>query len=165
MKTGNPRHRLLLVSFNSCHESDFLAALRRVTLQQPQLLFELWFLSTETAVDFLEVLNTLDRIRSGFFFRGAPCTLGEHMVSCSSLLQSGAATSQVTFRASGTFSVAANSPREGELREYRAGSVLLVYGAGHLLPAEVLCVVSWCFLRISAETWWTAPLQSGSAKK
>ena len=135
MKTDSVRHRLLLVSFNTCHESEFLAALRRFTEQQPGLHFELWFMSTNSAIDFLEVLNILDRIR------GVPGTLGKHMVTCASLLQLGPATSQVTFRASGTFSVAAGSPREGELREYRAGSVLLVHGASTFL-LNALCICS-----------------------
>ena len=72
--TGSVRHRLLLLSSNSSRESEFLAAPRWATTQQPDLPFELWFFRTEPTLELLDVLNTLDRIRSGFFFWGVHLT-------------------------------------------------------------------------------------------
>ena len=59
--------RLLLVTSNSAHESDLLAALRRATSQRPDLQFELTYLDLSPTLDFFTILFSLDRLRSGCF--------------------------------------------------------------------------------------------------
>ena len=82
---------------------------------------------------FLEVpthLIAYDRV----FLRGAPGTL---MVPCASLLQSRAATSQVTFKTSGFIWAASGSSRKSERCKCRVGSVLLAHGADLLWLSKV----------------------------
>ena len=67
VKTSTSVQRLLLVSSNSFHESDFLAALLKATFQRPNLQLELTYLNLCLALDFFAVLSTLDRLRSGYF--------------------------------------------------------------------------------------------------
>ena len=67
VKTSNTVQRLLLVTSNSAHESDFLAALQRATSQRPDLQFELTYLDLSPTLDFFAIFSSLDRLRSGSF--------------------------------------------------------------------------------------------------
>ena len=72
VKTSRPVQRLLLVTSNSAHESDLWTALQRATSQRPDLQFELTYLDLSSALDFIAIFSSFDRLRSGYF---AGCTL------------------------------------------------------------------------------------------
>ena len=59
--------RLLLVTSNSAHESDFLVALRKANSQRPDLHFELTYLDLSPTLDFFAMFFSLGRLRSGYF--------------------------------------------------------------------------------------------------
>ena len=65
--TTSSVHRLLLVTSNSSHESDFLAALRKANSQRQDLHFELTYLDLSPTLDFSQPFFSLDRLRSGYF--------------------------------------------------------------------------------------------------
>ena len=90
--TTSSVHRSLLVTSISSHESDFLAALRKANSQRPDLHFELTYLDLSPTLDFIAILFSLDRPRSGHF---TVVYMAPRVSTCSSLFKSWATATQI----------------------------------------------------------------------
>ena len=152
------------MSFDTYHEFEFLAALRRFTEQQPGLHFELWFLSTNSAIDFLEVLNILDRIRSGFFsgvFLAPSASTWSRVRHCSSSGQPPLRSRSEPLGLSGQHPTA-----QEKVNAANAELEVCCWFMAQALSCSTRSVYALLiFLKISVETQLMAPLQSGRPKK
>ena len=129
VRTSSSVQRLLLVSSNSFHESDFLASLRKATSQRPNLQFELTYLTRLRRWIFFRSSLYPGSSPIRFFCGCVPGSPGEHVVSRPSLIKSWATAAQVKTATVGTDRTTPKSSRQGLAVQCRNRSMLLVLGA------------------------------------
>ena len=163
MTTGCLRHRLLLVSSHSCHESEFLEALRWATTQQPALHFESVVLVHGTCCGFFGGAQ-LARSHTIVFVSGvhlAPsANTSSRVRHCSNPGQP-----PVRSRTIWLVSAASCNPGENGQIKHRHRGALLVNGASLGLPNIFLFVFCWSAQKILEAILRLVPRRYGSSAR